>query len=220
MDTDTLAAASILQNVTVSVADEGGTVTGAVSGMYDDVSGIVAPCDISEAGAEEDRSQPPDDSRRAPLSEMVNGQNPRRATRSSEVPTCPGEVPVAASEQPDKQVEPPTVEMLKGWAAGARQTHRLGPFDEPKQVRACSNRHASAPRQLSSIVTCAALLVSAAPMPWEQLRAVFASGGGPSTSPAHRAVAAATSTASQWVRGGPHGSNSGFFRPIQPFGCC
>ena len=156
MDTDTLAAASILQNVTVSVADEGGTVTGAVSGMYDDVSGIVAPCDISEAGAEEDRSQPPDDSRRAPLSEMVNDQNPRRATRSSEVPTCPGEVPVAASEQPDKQVEPPTVEMLKGWAAGARQTHRLDPFDEPKQVRACSNRHASAPRQLSSIVTCAA----------------------------------------------------------------
>ena len=39
--------------------------------------------------------------------------------------------------------------------AGARQTHRLDPFDEPKQVRACSNRHASALRQLSSIVTCA-----------------------------------------------------------------
>ena len=72
---------------------------------------------------EQHPSHPPGKGERAPLRDGTNGQAQQPALRSREVPACLDTVPVGAPEQgvdaAGEQLEPPTVDMLKDWAAAS-----------------------------------------------------------------------------------------------------
>ena len=119
MATDEVAVAAILESIVISVADEGSTAPGAVGGLVDGSEMDVASHDIFEMVTEKDPSQPPRDAGRAPLRDGTNGQGSRPATRLTEVPACPGAVPVETAKEPSELLEPPTIDTLKEWASRA-----------------------------------------------------------------------------------------------------
>ena len=130
MDADAGSTAAVLESITI--CDDGPGDLAPQAAATSGIASVGAEPEISNKCCASgprivESSEPPQNGQRAPLLEAVNDQATSPFTRSKEVPACAPAVPVGSVEGPAEQLEPPSVNQLKEWAAWA--------FADPKGGR-------------------------------------------------------------------------------------
>ena len=116
MDSEQLAAASILEAMSISESSSSAAAPDASAGNIDNVEVHEAAESNIIVGGTDDVQHPPKKVERAPLRESTNGQDQQPATRSSVVPADASAVSDEAGGEPGELLQPPAVDMLKSWA--------------------------------------------------------------------------------------------------------
>ena len=127
MDADADSTAGVLETITVSDDGGGDLAPDATSGAAGGTAADTSNDEATPGPRVAESSEPPAKGQRAPLQDVLNGQESQQAARPREVPAYDATVPDGSVDGPAEQLEPPTVDELKEWAAKA--------FADPKGDR-------------------------------------------------------------------------------------
>ena len=127
MDADADSTAGVLEVITISDDGAGDLAPDATSAAASGTAADISNDEATPGPRVAEPPEPPAKGQRAPLQDVLNGQEPQQATRPREVPAYAAAVPYGSVDVPAEQLEPPTVDELKEWAAKA--------FADPKGDR-------------------------------------------------------------------------------------